>query len=884
MKHVMKRFVLLFIAIGVLVTLAACGSAQPGGPDGEAPPSQSDEDEAPSGSPGALSFDFSNAVGVQLEGAGVSSAASADSNFYKVLPDGSLELALVTGKAHVEEFFVRNGKIYVVFDPHYYWDEESLDCVLAEVDQLGDVVCVDSSIDWVELDSIQFDAHGGIYYRARTHDGEDAIRRSVDGVATDFYKATDAIYITEFIATRDGMVLLEGSSSGSVNERPWIRVVEEGGRITEFPAGSILGYLPDGSLLMEDGTRFLFHDGVQVDSRPYRNRFDDSGFDSWFSRYDQLYRDADGMVALTSAGLLRVYPELEAIPVGLEEVTNGAMGLGLAAVAGFDASSAPRAFLVDLDSGEPVDVLGSRRIEVLRLMLRLSEERLLIYGLDLDRNQPVFAEYDLRFRELNVADVEHKLADSFETLDWSANHVPPEPSVRYVPEPEFTATTLDGWDTGMVAFDASEVMPGTWLNEAHWDFGDGSEEVVLTATISAEDWLQPIHEYAEPGPHTVTLTLVDQHGERHTVSQSVPEVSRVPASEIAAGAAHSLVLRDDGTVWAWGDNGYGQLGDGTSDEHRVPTHISGLSDVTDIAAGEYHSLAVKNDGTVWAWGDNSSGQLGDGTYDERRTPVQVDGLSGITNIAAGGEHSLAVKRDGTVWAWGYNGSGRLGDGTHVYRPTPVQVSGITDVTGIAAGGHHSLAVKNDGTVWAWGENGNGQLGDGTRDSHRVPLQVTGVSGVISIAAGSQHSLAAKDDGTVWAWGANWNGQLGDGTRDERRTPIQVDGLTGITGVVAGEDHSLVVKDDGTVWAWGRNMFGALGDDTNDERRTPVQVNGLTDVSLTVAGGHHSLAVKGDGTVWVWGDGRNGRLGNGLDDGSEFSPVRVAYTSRFAPGL
>jgi alpha-tubulin suppressor-like RCC1 family protein len=304
------------------------------------------------------------------------------------------------------------------------------------------------------------------------------------------------------------------------------------------------------------------------------------------------------------------------------------------------------------------------------------------------------------------------------------------------------------------------------------------------------------------------------------------------ARGLSAGSGHSLSVAADGTVWAWGRNGAGQLGDDTTIDRLTPVRVTGLNDVKPdpraIAAGLRHSLALRDDGTVWAWGDNSVGQLGDGTTTNRGAPVQVSNLDGIIAVAAGGSHSLALRNDGTVWAWGSDSDGQLGDGTPTgYSTLPIQVTGgMANIVAIAGGLAHSLAVKSDGTVWAWGLNTVGQLGDGTTMDHATPVQVAGgLTDARDVAAGTWHSLALLDNGTVWAWGGNGSGQVGDGTTMDRARPVQVaGGLFGVARVAAGEKHSLAVKQDHSAWAWGDNVVGQLGDGTNTDRRQPVQVD------------------------------------------------------------
>ncbi len=334
-------------------------------------------------------------------------------------------------------------------------------------------------------------------------------------------------------------------------------------------------------------------------------------------------------------------------------------------------------------------------------------------------------------------------------------------------------------------------------------------------------------------------------------------------SVVSGGDDFSLALKSDGTVWAWGSNSFGQLGDGTTTDRLIPVQVSGLSGITNIAGGAEFSIALKSDGTVWVWGRNNFGQLGDGTTTDSHIPIQVSGLTGITNIAGGFYHSLALKNDGTVYSWGLNDNGQLGDGTTTDRLIPVQVSGLTGVTSITGGHEHSLALKSDGTVWAWGDNTYGQLGDGTTTDRHTPVQTSGLTGIFTnISVGEYHSLALKNDGTVFAWGNNGEGELGDGTNTNRTTPVQVPGFSGITNIAGGYSHSLALKNDGTVFAWGNNGEGELGDGTNTQSSSPVQVSGLTGiVSLTGSGGYHSLALKNDGTVFAWGYNSNGQLGN-----------------------
>lgn len=280
-------------------------------------------------------------------------------------------------------------------------------------------------------------------------------------------------------------------------------------------------------------------------------------------------------------------------------------------------------------------------------------------------------------------------------------------------------------------------------------------------------------------------------------------------------SAHSMALKGNGTVWCWGSNLYGALGNASTTGTFVtaPVQALVLSNAKTISAGGWHSAALKNDGTVWTWGWNLEGQLGDGSTTDKTVPTQVPSLSGVIKIAAGTYHTLALKNDGTVWAWGDNLNGQVGNGTNNNDVlSPVQVSGLTNVVSIAAGRFFSLAVKNDGTVWTWGENLYGQLGNGNTTDQSTPVQVSGLTGITSAVAatGAFHCMAYKNNNTVWSWGRNTYGNLGDNTITNSSVPVQMIGISNVTGMAAGTNFSLVYKTDGTFWGCGRNASGQLG--------------------------------------------------------------------------
>lgn len=359
------------------------------------------------------------------------------------------------------------------------------------------------------------------------------------------------------------------------------------------------------------------------------------------------------------------------------------------------------------------------------------------------------------------------------------------------------------------------------------------------------------------------------------ISTSSYEVTgALTTPKIAAGATHTLAVRADGAFWSWGDNGWGQLGDGSMTQRTLPVIVNGISGATHSGSGDYHSFAIRSDGSLLAWGSNQYGQLGLGSTVQQSLPLQVTSMSGVAAVVGGNAHSIARLANGSVWAWGQNNEGQVGDGTTTQRTSPVQLTSLSNITDISAGYRSSAAVDTIGTVWTWGSNTNGQLGLGDTVSRISPTQVTALGPVDAMAWGSYHVLALMADGTVKAWGSNMSGQLGDNSLTQRTSPVAVTGLVDVTAVSAGASHSLALDENGTVWAWGSNAVGQVGDGTGVNRSTPVVVQGLPPIVAIAAGDTHSVALAADGAVWAWGKNTNGQLGDGTTT-NRLAPVPIA---------
>lgn len=420
-----------------------------------------------------------------------------------------------------------------------------------------------------------------------------------------------------------------------------------------------------------------------------------------------------------------------------------------------------------------------------------------------------------------------------------------------------------------------------WGQNSHFQLGDGTVTTHPTP-VDVVGLASGVTALASGGYHTCALTAAGgvkcwgdnnfgQLGDGTLTNRSVPVAVVGLASGVIALTAHhnhTCVLTTAGGIKCWGSNGFGRLGDGTTTDRPKPVEVVGLaSGATALAAGDYHTCALTAADGVKCWGFNASGQLGDGTMIDRHTPVDVVGLaSGVTALAGGGFHTCALTTGGGAKCWGRNDSGQVGDGTTAYRVTPADVVGLADgVTALTAGYWHTCALAMTGGVRCWGNNIYGNLGDGTTTSQVTPVEVVGLaSGMAALAAGNNHTCALTRAGGAKCWGSNSSGQLGDGTMPNRLAPVDVVGLaSGMTALAAGGYHTCTLTAAGGVKCWGNNTFGQLGDGTAIIRATPGDVMGLADgVATLMAGDFHTCALTTAGGVTCWGRNNTGQLGDG----------------------
>lgn len=379
------------------------------------------------------------------------------------------------------------------------------------------------------------------------------------------------------------------------------------------------------------------------------------------------------------------------------------------------------------------------------------------------------------------------------------------------------------------------------------------------------------------------------------------------AYQVSAGKYFTCATDIDGAVYCWGSNNTGAIGNNGSG-NIVPAAVinpeqEDFDQLTAVASSQIGTCTLKTDGTVYCWGYNGAGTVGDGTTTNRTNPVQVHGvgdvgyLSGVSKITRGSDMTCALKTDGTVYCWGSGYAGDLGTGDGAGSYVPIQVHGVgnfgylTDITDISAGAYHVCGLKSDQTVYCWGSNSFGQVGNNTISNQLSPVQVHGVSDVgflteiTQISTGDSHTCALKSDGSMYCWGMGSYGRLGFNSTSNSYTPVQVHGvndvgfLSNIIKIKMGNSNSCAIDNSNNIYCWGYNSVGQLGDNTTTSRYTPVQVHGVNDVGYLTGvidmmrGSNFGCALKSDSSLYCWGLGDYGRLGSGSLSTS-YTPVQV----------
>lgn len=445
---------------------------------------------------------------------------------------------------------------------------------------------------------------------------------------------------------------------------------------------------------------------------------------------------------------------------------------------------------------------------------------------------------------------------------WTIDLTPPETVLDAAPPSTTPAGGLvsvafSGVDGHLLAGFECNLNGGGWLScESPYSEGglpEGNYELEVRAVDGAGN--------VDPSVLVVEWTISPTEGDWQRIS---------------TGQHYTCGIRLDQTLWCWGRNQYGQLGDGTASDRPTPTQVGAFSDWTNVAAGNIHTCGIRNSGRLYCWGYNLYGQVGDGTATNRSAPVQVGTAANWAAVAVGSQHSCGVRTDGRLYCWGYNATGQVGDGTTTNRSTPVQVGTATNWMQVDLGVNFSCGTRADGSMHCWGFNGQGRLGDGTTANRHSPVQIGGTMDWTHVSAGYDHACAVRDDGTLYCWGYNMQGQLGDGTTTDRLAPVQIGGATDWQEVAAQHEHTCGLQEDGTLHCWGRNQYGQLGDGTISNKLAPTLVAVAVEwAGVAGSGGYHTCASDVQGRLYCWGWNNYGEIGDGSAQGSSV-PVLVEW--------
>ena len=345
-------------------------------------------------------------------------------------------------------------------------------------------------------------------------------------------------------------------------------------------------------------------------------------------------------------------------------------------------------------------------------------------------------------------------------------------------------------------------------------------------------------------------------------------------TQIAAGDSHSAAVTKDGDLYMWGTNGSGQLGIQSNVASNIPVKVNNSSStlpeksVKYVALGTYHSAAITKYGSLYMWGYNNYGQLGNGSsgnYEKSVSPIKI--MENVAAVSLGAWHSAAITKDGSLYMWGENSDGQLGNGSTTNRSTPVKI--MENVATVSLGAWHSAAITKDGSLYMWGYNNYGQLGNGSSGNYEKsvsPIKI--MENVAAVSLGAWHSAAITKDGSLYMWGENSDGQLGNGTTNNLTRPQRI--AVNVQSVELYGSYTTAISKDGGLYTWGYNLNGRLGNGTTTNSYTPIKI--MSNV-VSSAGGSHTIALKKDGTVYTWGTNVYGQLGNG-NNSNQTSPVAI----------